>query len=253
MLYKIEGTPSFLLGTMHFLPHGTKTPPSWSDAYRKTKRLVIEGNLDKKSTLIREYEDASTLRDHVPRELIQSLTNACPRLNLASEKLLSHYPWSVGVCISIASHLRNGRKPPGTEAIFFRRARAANKPVGFLESIDDGLGSIAKVDSSQVVASLRHFSEDVERTLRHATDLYNAWVAESHEGMAVATSDLDLFPDFRQKVFLDRNEAWMAAILEEIKSGIPTLIAVGALHLVGSGSVGELLEEHGYTLTHIPR
>lgn len=253
MLFRIEGTRSFLLGSMHFLPHGTKMPPSWADAYRKTNRLVVEAKLDEQSTLTREYQDASTLRDHVPEDLVQSLRPVCDRLNLSADKLFRHHPWSAGLCISIALHLRNGRKPPGTDAIFFRRANDAKKPIGFLESIDDGLGSVAKVDGTQIIASLRRVSSDIERALRQANELYDAWVAEDPPGMLLSLSDMDLFPDFRQKVFLDRNAAWIPAIVREIQGELPALIVVGGLHLVGPGSVCELLENGGYSLTHIPR
>ena len=51
---------------------------------------------------------------------------------------------------------------------------------------------------------------------------------------------------------MDRNRVWIPKIIEHIRTCVPTLIAVGCLHLIGSGSIPELLKPYGYVLTHVP-
>lgn len=253
MLFRIAGSPSYLLGSFHFLPHGTKIPASWADAYRKTKHLILEARPDETQTVIREYQDGFRLRDHLSADLAQSLTNACSRLNLSIELLQSHYPWSVGMHLGSRLHLQSGRNQPGIDAILFRRANDAGKPIATLESINDGIGSFPKVDELQTIDSLRYVVSDVDARLRQATELYNSWVAESPDGMLAAIPEIDLFPDFKQKVLLDRNITWLPSVINAIRSQTPSLIVVGVLHLIGSGSLLELLKSEGFTLTHIPR
>lgn len=51
MLFKIEGSLSYLLGSFHFTINGFELPPSWKAAYRSTNRLVLEARLDETSTV----------------------------------------------------------------------------------------------------------------------------------------------------------------------------------------------------------
>lgn len=97
------------------------------------------------------------------------------------------------------------------------------------------------------------FLGNVDAAERHADQLYDGWVAESPKQMLAATAELRVFPDFLQKVFIDRNRAWLPEIVKIARSETPTLIAVGALHLIGEGSVIELLKSHDVSVVHTPR
>jgi uncharacterized protein YbaP (TraB family) len=49
-----------------------------------------------------------------------------------------------------------------------------------------------------------------------------------------------------QKIIVDRNRRWLPQIEKIIEHGDPTLVIVGAAHLVGKDGVIELLKSRGY-------
>lgn len=60
-----------------------------------------------------------------------------------------------------------------------------------------------------------------------------------------------LFKPFYQEFLVDRNRAWLPQIERWLQEeGKPTLVVVGALHLVGPDSVLAMLAEKGYTVRY---
>jgi uncharacterized protein YbaP (TraB family) len=53
------------------------------------------------------------------------------------------------------------------------------------------------------------------------------------------------YPDVYRRLLTDRNRTWTKRIAEMADCEGVTLVVVGALHLVGEGSVVEMLSEQG--------
>ena len=59
------------------------------------------------------------------------------------------------------------------------------------------------------------------------------------------------FPGLYQRLITERNKNWLLEIEPILNRPGTTLVVVGALHLVGSESVVELLQEQGYTVKQL--
>lgn len=55
---------------------------------------------------------------------------------------------------------------------------------------------------------------------------------------------------FYQNLLVKRNQAWIAQITRYAADNTPTMVVVGAMHLVGDDSVLKLLEEKGYQIKY---
>jgi len=49
----------------------------------------------------------------------------------------------------------------------------------------------------------------------------------------------------------DRNQRWLPQIEALLKENQNSMVVVGALHLVGTGGLLELLRKHGYTVRQL--
>ena len=253
MLFRIDGSRSFLLGSFHFTHPTFSLPSSWKVAYRNTEQLIFEARLDEQPTIQRSYMPPASLKDDLPDELVKALSTAWTAFGRSPSHLIQLLPWAVILEIGISLHTTANRKPPGVDGELFRRAKATKRPIKTLESINDGLASLGNIDPAQRLASLKMFAADPSRSRQNANHLYSGWMAESPDQMLAACPELTLFPDIRNKIFTERNIAWLPTLLEIIKSNTPSLVVAGALHFVGPESIPELLKAHGITCTHVPK
>jgi uncharacterized protein YbaP (TraB family) len=56
---------------------------------------------------------------------------------------------------------------------------------------------------------------------------------------------IDQHPDVRDRMLAQRNQAW-AGKIEDDSAGEPALVIVGVMHLIGPGSVVDLLRARGW-------
>jgi uncharacterized protein YbaP (TraB family) len=68
---------------------------------------------------------------------------------------------------------------------------------------------------------------------------------------ALLSSEYGTFPSLYKPLVTDRNRRWMPQVEELLKSNDNSLVVVGALHLVGTGGLLELLRGKGYTITQL--
>lgn len=146
MLFKISGSSSCILGTLHFIPHGSDLAPSWKEAYRKTKALVVEAHLDEQPSTKRVYSETGSLRDELSESALIALSHTCNRLSLEEDVVLRMKPWAVQLELGVAMHKAQGRTAKGIDAILYRRAKAANRSIGTLETSSAGTDSLNSVD-----------------------------------------------------------------------------------------------------------
>ena len=79
-----------------------------------------------------------------------------------------------------------------------------------------------------------------------------AWAAGTPDVMADAFfDDLAGYEAFTQRLIFDRNKTWATKINTMLAHNEQDLIVVGAGHLMGDGSVVDLLEKDGFEVTRL--
>jgi hypothetical protein len=157
-------------------------------------------------------------------------------------------PWFAALQISYAQAARAGHRPEaGVEAVLAAQAEAQGKRLSFFETPEEQVRVLAdlpdEVQLHFLSVTLRQSAEDA--TLLTMMD--RAWV----EGdVATLQRMLDAEwreggPEIHEALLLRRNRAWADEIAARLDGSGRIFIAVGAAHLLGDGSVVDLLRERG--------
>jgi hypothetical protein len=81
------------------------------------------------------------------------------------------------------------------------------------------------------------------------TDAWSAGELETLSGELLAS--FDEFPGLYDTLVTERNEKWVGSLEDMLDDRRRYLVVVGALHLVGSDSVVELMTARGHTVQRI--
>lgn len=165
-------------------------------------------------------------------------------------------PWLAALTLTTLPMTREGFQPAaGIDVQLEGFAARTHKPVRRLETISEQLRIFADLPPETEIAMLREVIDDgfdgVDET--PMADLVETWIEGDEAGLVVLVQTGELKPGspFYEALFTRRNEAW-ARKIEGIMAGAGTsFFAVGAGHLVGAGSVIELLTQKGFTVERL--
>ncbi|GHB96050.1 TraB/GumN family protein [Thermomonas carbonis] len=252
--------PSYLLGTIHF-----GTPEEQGIDYAKLEQLlgetetfVNEANLDEawKS----EYDGYRWLPVETPLEAMigkEAITLANALLpQVRPQDLQRMKPWSVLA-------LLEARGESGGEATMDARlqrmASGAGKRLAHLETLEQQLQALDCVpaqEHSMVLAERLRTSwilriESAEAMAFYRSRNLDAWLAsiDRMEGLGEQAKAIE--QRSRYCLLEERNARWIGPLETLFQDG-PSLVAVGAVHLVGNDGLLAALRRDGYTVEALP-
>lgn len=254
----------YLFGTFHILPANLGwTTPAFDKAMAQTPVTVTE--VDTTSAAAK----AETAR------LVQELGLNPPGVTLSStlgperaarfKKVADDYgvpmialenmrPWLAMVSLSVLVMQKEGFDPDnGAEETILDQAKKEGDSVEHLESVDFQIRTLAAMDEAEILADLDESLDQAEDFKGYMKRVLDAW-----SNGDVAALEKETVTDMREgapKVFkaliTDRNKAWVGKIEDMLAGDEDYFIAVGAGHLVGDGSVIDLLQKDGVTVERV--
>ena len=174
-------------------------------------------------------------------------------MGLPFDRLRSLKPWFLSLTLSLIKLQTLGFDPKhGIDRYFFDKGKLAGKEIRALETFEyqldrfDGLPDrIQEQLLLQTLQELDHLEEEIEQ-------MVEAWSRGEVEVLEELTQEsFKDFPGLYQRLITERNKNWLLKIEPILNRPGTTLVVVGALHLVGSESVVELLQEQGYTVKQL--
>lgn len=260
MLWKVEAGDRnvYLFGSIHmgkadFYP----LKPAVEAAFDASEHLVFE--VDPASmadpSLLVEIQSrgmlpaGQTLADVLSPPVLQDLREAMTRAGLPVDTLMRMKPWLLTMTLTALQMTRGGYSPQfGLESYFMGR-----KPPGMdvleLESVREQIGYLEALNAESflayTLAGLDAPPEELERMM-------DAWRCADHEGLKTV-----LFEDFetdadpalaglKVKLIDERNRRMAQGVRDFIQTGEGDyFVVVGAAHLLGEGSVVDLLRRAG--------
>lgn len=249
-----------LMGSVHLLTEDAyPLAPPMQAAIDQAERVAFEVDLDSMQamapTMLQSgmYQSDSTLQQAVSDSTYALLQTAVDTLQLPMAQIDRMRPWFASLTLTSVILQRSGYKTSlGLDMHVYKKAQERDLEVVGLETFQEQLTLLASASSADPDAYLRYTVENLDESLDQVDRIMSSWKSGNVEAVAsVMNEGMDEFPQMREQLLIQRNRNWIPDIETLMSGPEKTLVVVGAGHLVGEGSVVQMLEEKGYTVTQL--
>jgi uncharacterized protein len=257
-LWQLHGKHNtvYVLGSIHTLRAADyPLAPAVMDAYRDSKALIMEINLDE----LDSAEIQSEMMQSAALPPGRSLTEILGPSRRARADSLAHdvgldlsmfdqfAPWFAAEAISQLQLMQLGFDPQsGVEMFFKGRAQADGKSIAGLETAHEQLALFQNMPLEEQAAYLMSSLEQAHELPREVDEMVHAWQrGDTAWFQSEIKSELGKDPALYQSFVVARNRKWISKIEALLDGDKNYLIIVGTAHLVGRDGVIELLKKDG--------
>lgn len=247
MLFHVTGSAIFLADTIHALPAiGAVLPEPLWEIQKNATRVMFETDLDRlpsfpDNALLGQQFQLSSL---IPAETFNAALSLWSKygIGLSLETLK---PWCAGLVLANAISGDLSFDPKFGVDKQMWEATAPEKRV-LLEGTE-ALTAFDNAPLEEQAAYLAMIARTPHVVIDRLERLYRYWQTNDVHGFEQELQIAKLhFPTMFAGLIDQRNTAWLPAILESLTRQTPTLVLVGALHLVGPTGLPELLRRNGH-------
>jgi hypothetical protein len=156
-------------------------------------------------------------------------------------------PWFAAEAISQLQLQQLGFQPKsGVEMYFLERARTDGKSVAGLETVHDQIALFGALSPNQQADYLVSSLQEARELPREVDEMVHAWANGDTRWFAQQLkSEFGRDPDVYDALLVARNRKWVPKIESLLNDDKNYLVIVGTGHLVGEGSVIDLLKKDG--------
>jgi uncharacterized protein YbaP (TraB family) len=251
-----------LLGSMHVLrPSDHPLPPSIDELIERAEQIAMELDLDDVDAAAQQRTILSTamlpqgtvLRDVVDADVYGLVEENAEALGVDLKLLERFEPWFLAITLLDQGMRKLGfAGESGLEQYVLGRSRNAGKEIVGLETLEFQLGIFDSLPAAQQQAMLEQTLAELDEAATALDAMVAAWRAGELETLsAELLDDFAGFPGLYETLVTKRNDAWVPALERMLADGRRHLVVVGALHLVGPGSVIELLDGRGHDVERL--
>jgi uncharacterized protein YbaP (TraB family) len=257
-VWQLEGTDNhiLLMGSVHFLrADDYPLPAGMEAAYLAADKLVMEIDMDSldqltiqaSMTAMAVNADGASLRDVIGASSYAEAANLAQGLGVPLALFDPFKPWFAALSITQLRMLELGFDPAwGIETHLTNRAQTDNKEIFGLESLEEQLGFMDRLDNETQKIFLLQSLEDATEVEQEVTGIVAAWRDGDTKILEEYLLDgLEEAPKLYDSILVQRNRNWVPQIVELTESTDDYLIIVGAMHLIGENSVLNMLAERG--------
>jgi hypothetical protein len=261
-LWELHGKHNtvYILGSIHVLrPGDYPLAPAVLDAYSSAKSLLMEVNLEEiDSQAIQSELLASALLpagQSLPAILGKQRYDHAGALAREVGVELAAFdqfaPWFAAEAISQLQLMQLGFQPQsGVEMYFFERARSDGKKVAGLETVHDQISLFEALSMDAQAEYLLSSLEQARDLPKEVDAMVQAWRrGDTGWFEQQLKTELGRDPQLYQSVLVARNRKWVPKIEALLNDDKNYLVIVGTGHLVGQGSVIDLLKKDGIGAT----
>jgi uncharacterized protein YbaP (TraB family) len=251
------GAPFYLLGSFHAL-RGTDYPlgPEIDQAIAQSKRFLFEYDVkhtepevwEKKLKDAATYPRGVTLKQKVRPETYAYVQKIAKVRATAYDEVK---PWAIAMFMFGHPAFYSVRSYRGVE--FYVQQKAPSfADVSGLETLDEHLHVLSDMADIEGEVFLLQAMVYGDSAVKQFSDGVAAWKAGDTQRLPQIYAQQEREAPFLAWRLIDhRNAKWIPRIEQEMKSGKPTMIVVGARHLCGPHSVIAMLQARGYKLEQL--
>jgi uncharacterized protein YbaP (TraB family) len=252
-------TTIYLFGTVHVLPDDLKwRTAKFDQTVGQAKELVLEINDQEDKAKVADVYKRLALSpglppvlDRVPADKRDALAAAIEKAGLKPAQLDGMETWAVAVTISASMYAGMGASPDnGVENQL--RASFKDRPVEGLETTEQQLGYFDKMPEETQRKLLVSMVDDMHSATTDFHKMITAW-SSGDTGAIARTFDDELkkAPEIAHVLIDRRNANWVQWLKGRLDQPGTVMVAVGAGHLAGKGSVIDLLHKQGLTVERV--
>jgi len=258
-IWKVSGEQAevYLAGSVHLLRESDlPVPAAYDEVYELADEVVFELDMAEvlspataiKVQSLGALPSGERLDERLGEGLMERLRGYLRERSLPPATMDRFHPGMAYLTLGSLEAMRHGARPEfGLEVQYYRKAVADGKPTGGLETIEDQIGRLLGLEDALVSALIEETLDEAGGGPEILDRIVAAWREGDEEGLAELVVDkMDLWPEVRQTLLIERNENWIEPIERSLGGDRCVLFLVGAAHLVGEGSVIDLLERRGH-------
>jgi uncharacterized protein YbaP (TraB family) len=246
----------YLLGSIHVL-RLTDYPlaPAVLDAYANSKGVFMEVNLEEISSLQVQSEmltsailpEGKSLSEVLGKQRYGRADALAREVGVDLSTFDQFAPWFAAEAISQLQLTQLGFQPEsGVDMYFMERARSDGKSVAGLETVHDQISLFQNMSLDTQAEYLLSSLEQAHDLPAEVDSMVHAWQrGDTRWFENQLQSELGRDPALYQSVLGERNRKWVPKIEALLNEDKNYLVIVGTGHLVGKGSVVELLKKDG--------
>ncbi|PKM18581.1 MAG: TraB/GumN family protein [Gammaproteobacteria bacterium HGW-Gammaproteobacteria-15] len=253
----------YIAGTVHLLPpEQFPLPQEFSQAYSQADMLVFE-------TDVRELETAKGMQLLMQHAMYSDGRSLSQVLSATTYQQLQQYAKTQGVDLAPLNNFKPdfvlltlmqvalqkaGMAGEGVDMHFLKQAVADNKPMLFLETVEQQLAMLLNISAENEDAFVTQNLQQLSELESELTKIIAAWRSGDTDTMAALAMAFTDTPEgklFYDALLVQRNKNWLPQLEQMLATPEVELVLVGALHLAGEANVLQLLHEQGYNITQL--
>jgi uncharacterized protein len=257
-----QDTTIYLFGTIHMLPPNSAwRTPAFEQAVASSQGLFVETIVDEANPQQLAAQLAQMglasglppLAQRVPAEKRAMLETAIAKTGVPRPLFDRMETWAAAFTLLGVQFKAIGVEGEhGVESVLRNSFAKAGKPVGELESNRDQLSMFDTLPESAQRALLEGAIETPDAVRVQFDDMLAAWLRGDVEAIAKTfNEDLAQSPELMDALIRRRNANWSRWIEQRMAAPGTVMVAVGAGHLAGDGSVQRFLQQRGLEVTRI--
>jgi len=261
-LWEVHGKHNtvYLLGSIHVLrPSDYPLDQAVLDAYAGSKSLLMEINLEEIDSARVQAEmlgsaslpEGTTLPGILGTQRYGRADALAHEVGVDLSMFGAFAPWFVAEAISQLQLAQLGFQPEsGVEMYFMARARNDGKAVSGLETVHDQIALFENMPLNQQAEYLVSSLEQAHDLPQEVDAMVRAW-RQGDTGWfeRQLKSEFGGDPHLYESLLAARNRKWLPKIEALLNDDRNALVIVGTGHLVGPGSVIDLLKKDGIGAT----
>lgn len=254
-----QGNEAYLLGSVHVLSKSFyPLSPVIDQAFAASKTLVEEVDLDEMNdpaTMISLVGKAMLPAGQTLSQTISPDTYAAVRARAEAHGLpllmLDRMkPWMAAVMLTAAEISKAGFDSKlGIDQHFLNRAKEIGMPRRALETAGYQFDRLDGLSATLQEASLNAMLADIDAQAGNIETLATAWRNGDAAGLErLLMEGFADAPEIAERLLYERNRNWVEPVERCLAENARCFIVVGAAHLVGPGSLVELLRDRKHTV-----
>ncbi|PXW79437.1 hypothetical protein C7451_101505 [Blastomonas natatoria] len=240
-------TTIYLFGTVHVLRPGL----NWlkgdiKTAFDASDELILEVQEPSDPTAMQATVNrlatnpqGITLRSLLTPPVLTKYEKTLGTLNIPPVALDQFEPWYASVTLTTLPLMMQGYDlNSGAEKVLMTAAKAQNKSIGQLETVEQQLGIFDGLSTKEQVAFLDVTLDGVPEITTQIDALVDAWGKGDLVTLdKLMNEGMESYPGLYDALLTDRNANWVEWIKARMNRPGTVFMAVGAAHLVGKDSV----------------